>query len=209
MAPPVRSDTPRIKFQFRLLGRSMRRAALKTLFDELQAQSLGDRRSVICRIEQIVFLYRAHPKIHFETVPSASERAKWVRAVNRHSTKLAALLRRSPYGDNYLSTCFLLPNIADDLDRLAKGHKATAAPPSKPAQRPRQGFDWLVANLADFYVERTHRPIGCSRNNDDEASGPLVRLVRSVCDLIGGKSAEKTNEAIRQTIRRLPDKSPT
>ena len=75
MAPPVRQDTPRLKFQFRHLDRAKRHAALRIIFDELNAHSLSDRRNVIRRIEQIVFVYRAHPKTHYKTTPTSDKMA--------------------------------------------------------------------------------------------------------------------------------------
>ena len=42
MAPPVRQDTPRLKFQFRHLDRAKRHAALRIIFDELNALRAGE-----------------------------------------------------------------------------------------------------------------------------------------------------------------------
>ena len=193
--PPVQANTQRLKFQFSTLARDKRHAALRTIFYELHARSLSDQRGVVRRIEQIVFLYRMYPKTRYKTNPSNEDRSTWVRAVHHHSAKLAALLRKCPYGENYLGACFNLPNMAGDLDRLAEGHNANAGQQPKPRGRPPEGFDWLVANLAKFYAERTGRPAD---------GGPCRLLVRAVCDLLGIKV--RTDEAIRKTIDRLPDK---
>ena len=207
MPPWVLPNTPRLKFQFRHLDRTMRRVALQTIFDELEAHNLSDRREIIRRIEQIVFLFRQHPKTQYKTTPSVKERATWVRAVNRLSRELEALLRDCPYGENYLSVCHGLPNIMDDLERLTKGHNAKAGKKRKSGGRPREGFDWLVAPLANFYSERTGRPAGRSTNAENEPSGPFHRVIRAVCDLIGIQKTEKTDCAIDKTIARLPDKT--
>ena len=200
--PPVRPDTPRLKFQFQHLERNKRRTALRTLFDDLPAYSLDDRKTVVCRIEQIVFIYGQHPKPlkHYKNARNPKDIAVWTRAVHRQSTELATLLRACPYGENWFPAHVLI-----ELDALAKRHNPNAGRKPKSGGAPPKGFDWLVANLAAFYSERTGRPAGRSRHSETgAASGPLVRVVQAVCELI---HVSKTGEAIAQTIARLPDKT--
>ena len=205
--PPVQADTPRFKFQFRNKERASRHDALAVIFRELHACSLSDQKDIIRRIEKIAYLHRQYPKQCKPKPSVAKARSTWVRAVHRHSAELAALLRKCPYGENYLTLCFHLPNITGDLDRLAKGHKANAGRQLKSGGRPPEGFDWLVANLAQFYTERTGKPPGRSKNTFGAPSGPLLRVVRAVCDLIGTSETRRTDAAIDKAIGRLPDKT--
>jgi hypothetical protein len=205
--PPVQADTPRFKLRFINLERARRRDALATIFRELHAGDCSDRRHIIRHIERIAFIHRQYPKRYKPKPSVAKATATWVRAVHRHSSELAALLRKCPYGENFLTRCFHLPNITDDLDRLAKGHRANAGRQPKPGGRPPEGFDWLVANLARFYQERTGKPPGRSKDASGKPSGPLLLVVRAVCDLIGTSETKRTDAAIDKEIGRLPDKT--
>lgn len=202
--PVVMPDTPRFKIQFQHLDRDLRRAALRTIFTELRADRLSDCRTTIHHIEQVIWLYMQHPKTHYKTVPSAKDRAKWVRAVNRHSAELAALLRTCPYGENFIhnATHLCVSDVTGNLDLLAKVFQASAHPTPKGLGRPREGFDWLVSGLASFFTSR--RPdktvAGYSRPGGFNPGGPFFRVVRAVCDLIG---LEKEDEAILRQISRV------
>jgi hypothetical protein len=195
--PPIQPDTPRFKFQFRNMDRALRHEALATIFRELHASSLGDQKDVICHIEKIAYLHRQYPKQYKPGASVARARATWVRAVHRHSAELAALLRKPPYGESFLPVTLRLPSIVGDLDRLAKAHNANAGGQRKRAGRPSEGFDWLVANLARFYAERVK---GAAEGR------PFRLVVRAVCHLLGIRETARTDEAIRKTVARLPDK---
>lgn len=178
------ADTPRRRVQFRRLDREGRRAALKTLFTELDANSLGKRLAVVRRIEQIWYSHKhLRPKPAYYKIPR--ERA---RAMSKHWAALAVLETN--------------PVRKADHDAQARRYKVMARAPRKIEGRKKDGLDWLVADLASYYTERTSRRPGVSNPSDGKGppSGPFLRVVASTCALIG---LDTTPHAIGTVIKHM------
>jgi hypothetical protein len=181
--------------------------ALQTIFTELNAITVKDRRNVMQALQRAVNLQADYIRGKGQN-PSQREFNEWQAKVHLHSGKLAALLSDGEFLESHTRAPWPKGKRADLVSRL-RALEEDSKEPIK-VRRGAPEVDFLstlpvIAMCHHLYGTRIGKPIGAGRRNNTgrekqgAPTGPFFRLVRAAFSLAGDKAGD---ESVLSTIRR-------
>jgi hypothetical protein len=216
----------RSRFTSRWHGaRADRKAALRTIFDELQIRRLGDEKAFLRELVRLDVQYHAM-RCAWDNSPTIPELRAWLSDLAKCPTQFLEMLsgKASRAGLSTIAKALgisetdLILAFAEDQNGAFKSSLADAA--AKAAERARsvkaagRDRDWpfnaLMIGLGQLYERFIGRPAKVGRKNDPYSvhvdgrpTGPFWRFSRSALTLMGNpQGGFRSDEALAKAIQR-------
>lgn len=207
------SEISRPQYRFSDIPKATLRKALKTIFKELGTETCRECRAVLVDLRQMLTMYLVD-KEAAESSPRAEDARRWHADVNKHSRDLVRLIAESETHhflwfdslihsgeDKFLSPTSRIQSAIDMVNLLDKIGRRAEDFGTFHRNRKDWPFAVLLEGIGRLYSEHTGKEPRVSTTLEGKNTGPFVRLMSAVCDLIG--EHHRTNEALAQAFRRV------